>query len=37
MILKYIKKSAKIFQNREIKKAVITVPEHFNNLQRELK
>ena len=35
MILKYIKKYAESFENKEIKKAIITVPAHFNNLQRD--
>ncbi len=35
MILKYIKNYAEMYENKEIKKAVITVPAHFNNLQRE--
>jgi molecular chaperone DnaK len=36
MILEYLKEQAKIYNaNKEIKRAVITVPAHFNNLQRE--
>ena len=36
MILKYLKEQAEIYNaNKEIKKAVITVPAHFNNLQRQ--
>ena len=36
MILEYLKKQAEIYNaNKEIKRAVITVPAHFNNLQRE--
>ena len=36
MILEYLKKQAEIYNgNKEIKKAVITVPAHFNNLQRK--
>ena len=35
MILEYLKKQAEIYNaNKEIKRAVITVPAHFNNLQR---
>ena len=35
MILNYLKKNAEIFTNSKINKAVITVPAHFNNFQRE--
>ena len=36
MILEYLKEQAEIYNgNKEIKKAVITVPAHFNNLQRK--
>ena len=35
MILKYIKQYSESFENKEIKKVVIGVPAHFNNLQRE--
>ena len=36
MILEYLKKQTEIYNsNKEIKKAVITVPAHFNNLQRQ--
>ena len=35
MILKYLKKNAETFTNTKINKAVITVPAHFNNFQRE--
>ena len=36
MILEYLKKQAEIYNaNKEIKRAVITVPAHFNNLQRQ--
>ena len=36
MILEYLKEQAKIYNgNKEIKRAVITVPAHFNNLQRK--
>ena len=36
MILKYIKNYAEIYENKKIiKKAVITVPAHFNSLQRD--
>ena len=36
MILEFLKKQAEIYiKNKEIKRAVITVPVHFNNLQRE--
>ena len=35
MILKYIKKYSEDFIGKEVKKAVITVPAHFNNSQRE--
>ncbi len=36
MILEYLKKQAEIYNgNKEIKKAVITVPAHFNNLERK--
>ena len=36
MILEYLKKQAEIYNaNKEIKRAVITVPAHFNNLQRK--
>ena len=36
MILEYLKEQAKIYNgNKEIKRAVITVPAHFNNLQRQ--
>ena len=35
MILKYLKKNAETFTNTKINKAVITVPAHFNNLQRQ--
>ena len=35
MILKYIKNYSESFENKEIKKVVIGVPAHFNNLQRE--
>ena len=36
MILKYIKKFAEVYEGeKEIKYAVITVPVHFNNLQRK--
>ena len=35
MILEYLKKQAEIYNaNKEIKRAVITIPAHFNNLQR---
>ena len=35
MILKYIKDYVNTFEGKEVKKAVITVPAHFNNSQRE--
>ncbi len=35
MILAYLKYNAEIYENREIKKVVIGVPAHFNNLQRD--
>ncbi len=35
MILKYIKDYINDFEGKEVKKAVITVPAHFNNSQRE--
>ena len=36
IILEYLKKQEEIYNsNKEIKKAVITVPVHFNNLQRQ--
>ena len=36
IILEYLKKQEEIYNsNKEIKKAVITVPAHFNNLQRQ--
>ena len=35
MILKYIKDYVNKFEGKEVKKAVITVPAHFNNEQRE--
>ena len=35
MILKYIKDNVNAFEGKEVKKAVITVPAHFNNTQRE--
>ena len=35
MILKYIKQYSELFENNKIKKVVIGVPAHFNNLQRE--
>ena len=36
MILEYLKKQAEIWNaNKPIKRAVITVPARFNNLQRE--
>ena len=35
MILKYLKKFSEEFIGKEVKKAVITVPAHFNNDQRE--
>ncbi len=35
MILSYIKTYAETFENNEIKKVVIGVPAHFNNLQRD--
>ena len=35
MILQYLKQNAETFTNLEINKAVITVPAHFNNFQRE--
>ena len=35
MILKYLKQNAETFTNSKINKAVITVPAHFNNFQRE--
>ena len=35
MILKYIKDYVNKFEGKEVKKAVITVPAHFNNSQRE--
>ena len=35
MILKYIKKYSGDYLGKEVKKAVITVPAHFNNEQRE--
>ena len=35
MILEYLKKQEEIYNsNKEIKKAVITIPAHFSNLQR---
>ena len=35
IILEYLKKQTEIYNsNKEIKKAVITVPAHFSNLQR---
>ena len=35
MILKYLKKTEIYNSNKEIKRAVITIPAHFNNLQRQ--
>ena len=35
MILKYLKSYSELYENKEIKKVVIGVPAHFNNLQRE--
>ena len=36
MILEYLKKQTEIYnENKEIKRAVITVPAHFNNLQEK--
>ena len=35
MILKYIKDNVNAYEGKEVKKAVITVPAHFNNAQRE--
>ena len=35
MILKYMKKYSEDYLGKEVKKAVITVPAHFNNSQRE--
>ena len=35
MILSFLKKNAEIYENKEIKKAVIGVPSHFNTLQRK--
>ena len=35
MILKYLKQNAETYTNSKINKAVITVPAHFNNFQRE--
>ena len=35
MILKYLKKFSEDFIGKKVKKAVITVPAHFNNSQRE--
>ena len=35
MILKYIKKYSEDYIGKKVKKAVITVPAHFNNAQRE--
>ena len=35
MILKYLKENAETYTNSKINKAVITVPAHFNNFQRE--
>ena len=35
MILKYIKDNVNTFEGKEVTKAVITVPAHFNNAQRE--
>ena len=35
MILNYLKQNAETFTNSKINKAVITVPAHFNNFQRE--
>ncbi len=34
MILSYIKTNSESFENKEIKKEVITVSSYFNNLQR---
>ena len=36
IILSYIKTNAEIHENKEIKKAVIGVPSHFNNLQKDV-
>ena len=35
MILEYIKKYAEAYENKKIKQAIITVPAHFNKLQRD--
>ncbi len=35
MILTYLKTYAEIYENREIQKAIITVPANFNNYQRK--
>ncbi len=35
MILKYLKENVETFTNSKINKAIITVPAHFNNFQRE--
>ena len=35
MILKYLKENADTFTNSKINNAIITVPAHFNNFQRE--
>ena len=36
MILEFLKKQAEIYNsNKEIKRALITIPAHFNNLQRQ--
>ncbi|MBI5266472.1 MAG: molecular chaperone DnaK [candidate division Zixibacteria bacterium] len=35
MILQYLKKSAESFLGQEVKQAVITVPAHFNDAQRQ--
>ena len=35
MILSYIKTNAETFPKKEIKKVMIGVPAHFNNLQRK--
>ena len=35
IILKYIKKYSEIYENNKIKKAIITVPDYFNNNQRK--
>ena len=34
ILLKYLKEQAEIYENKKINKAIITVPAHFNNLQR---